>query len=615
MPYPLTRQPTFLSVHSWWSDRNPTGPNINLHAVAKPLMKFMYHRDALTFIAKNRGIPLSREHAEIYSSYLACKYVSTSTKRAILIELQTRVEFEEDACAVADFLPLFPIDEFLRSPGADDRKVMCWIFGQLARNETTMAAVLSGGPCVRLLPLLRDVNLVVAESAAYTLYLIAMSPEGAQAIMDAKLLDSITEVLDFAPNEKIHKWMCDMLGEVARHEATARVAIGQLVTLLRRKGDLQVIEGAAQTLYRIVKSPEGSQIVVDANVLDALADLLELPDAGVRQWTRCLLTELATHATTIRVAMGRLVSFLRSEKRLRVIGSAAEILCRIARWPEGAQAIVDANALEVAARLLRSPSEEVQTWMCKLLGELVLHEAIALAVLEEGLCQPIVFLLRNRDSEVVDSATRVLYRIAVFPEGAQAAVNANVLGCLTELLGAPNAKLWKWTWNMLGELARHETTVKAAIAQLVPLLRSANVINIGSAVQTLYRTARSPEGAQAIMDTDVLEYVPELLQSPNIMARVWTCEMLVELVSQKPAASAAVRTLEGLLHDAELTPVIKRAVNILYRIVRLPESAQAAVDAPALCPVSEMLELPNDKITYDTWRSRSHGPWGQCSLW
>jgi hypothetical protein len=68
---PLTRQETRMNLFSWWSDRNPglQGPTINLHAVAKPLLKLMYHRQALGFIRKNRGSPLSAATLEMYSAY------------------------------------------------------------------------------------------------------------------------------------------------------------------------------------------------------------------------------------------------------------------------------------------------------------------------------------------------------------------------------------------------------------------------------------------------------------------------------------------------------------------------------------------------------------------
>jgi hypothetical protein len=38
--------------------------------VAKPLIKFMYHRQAKEFIRKNGDKPLSIETLEIYMSYL-----------------------------------------------------------------------------------------------------------------------------------------------------------------------------------------------------------------------------------------------------------------------------------------------------------------------------------------------------------------------------------------------------------------------------------------------------------------------------------------------------------------------------------------------------------------
>jgi hypothetical protein len=68
---PLTRQETHMSIYSWWSDSNPLlkGPTINLHAVAKPLMKLMYHRQAMELIRKNRGTQLSTAMLETYLSY------------------------------------------------------------------------------------------------------------------------------------------------------------------------------------------------------------------------------------------------------------------------------------------------------------------------------------------------------------------------------------------------------------------------------------------------------------------------------------------------------------------------------------------------------------------
>jgi hypothetical protein len=46
------------------------GPTINLHAAAKPLLRFMYRRQAVGIIRRSRDSPLSTTILEIYSSYL-----------------------------------------------------------------------------------------------------------------------------------------------------------------------------------------------------------------------------------------------------------------------------------------------------------------------------------------------------------------------------------------------------------------------------------------------------------------------------------------------------------------------------------------------------------------
>jgi hypothetical protein len=64
-----------------------------------------------------------------------------------------------------------------------------------------------------------------------------------------------------------------------------------------------------------------------------------------------------------------------------------------------------------------------------------------------------------------------LYRISGSFEGAQAAVNANVLECVAKLLESPNEEVHKRTRHMLEELVRPETTAREAVEYLVSLLK------------------------------------------------------------------------------------------------------------------------------------------------
>ncbi|KAF7331072.1 hypothetical protein MVEN_02447500 [Mycena venus] len=141
---PLTRQDTPPSIHSWWSDSNPglRGPTVNLHAAAKPLMKFMYHRQTLEFIRKNRGSPLSKDVLETYSSYLPWDFVSRGTKIAILSELANRTDSDVEARAVVDSPVLEHITRMLRSPDTQLRGASRMLLRKLASHECTAPAVL-----------------------------------------------------------------------------------------------------------------------------------------------------------------------------------------------------------------------------------------------------------------------------------------------------------------------------------------------------------------------------------------------------------------------------------------------------------------------------------------
>ncbi|KAJ6522556.1 G-protein alpha subunit-domain-containing protein, partial [Mycena capillaripes] len=145
---PLSRQDTRQSILSWWSDSNPGlhGATINLHAVTKPLLKAMYHRQALSFIKQSRGVPLSSEVLSTFSSYLPLNYVSSSTKVAILAELLNRAEVEDDDTRRAIFgSPVWAqVPHLLASPDTDvldlaSRLLYLWDFGM---NNGSMEQVL-----------------------------------------------------------------------------------------------------------------------------------------------------------------------------------------------------------------------------------------------------------------------------------------------------------------------------------------------------------------------------------------------------------------------------------------------------------------------------------------
>ncbi|KAJ7633209.1 hypothetical protein FB45DRAFT_523675 [Roridomyces roridus] len=65
-----------VSLFSWWSDSNPglNGPTVNLHTITKPLLRLMYHRQAIEYILVNDDKALTQAMLDIFSSYLGCVY-------------------------------------------------------------------------------------------------------------------------------------------------------------------------------------------------------------------------------------------------------------------------------------------------------------------------------------------------------------------------------------------------------------------------------------------------------------------------------------------------------------------------------------------------------------
>ncbi|KAF7291311.1 hypothetical protein MIND_01275200 [Mycena indigotica] len=93
---PLARYPTNTSIRSWWSDSNPAGATINLHTLAKPLLRVMYDREVRKLLKLGPGNENSGETVALLMRYLGARYVAASTKIVILGRLSRVVpEYRE----------------------------------------------------------------------------------------------------------------------------------------------------------------------------------------------------------------------------------------------------------------------------------------------------------------------------------------------------------------------------------------------------------------------------------------------------------------------------------------------------------------------------------------
>ncbi|KAJ7448805.1 armadillo-type protein [Mycena latifolia] len=601
--HPLTRQPTLDSVLSWWSDSNPVGPTISIHAAAKPLMRRMYHRDALAFIRKNHDIPLTNETLQIYSSYLSFKYVSPATKIAILEELSGRADFPPDALVIANSPVLYCVHELSRALDPEVRSRSCSMLARLASHPDTVTVILSIlNPCVQLVSLLRDGAADVSASAASALRQITHLPQGAQATVDANILDHVEELLQ-SPRAMVRRQTCDMLSQLASHESTTIAVLRancclHLVSLLRDANPL-VVAGAAGALHCISKSPAGRKAVIQADVAARLLELLGSSSVQVQMQTCKIMAELARDESTAVAVLAvppciKLVSLFRDDNS-DVMKSATEALYWIATSRGGARAAINANILDGLADLLDSRDDVMQRRIIDMLEQLAYQQPKSAAVVQ------LVTLLRRGYL----NAIKVLGSICITIDGAQAAVDANVLQFVGELLNWPNAELQRWTCEFLGHLATHENTADAIFnAKLFPqlgsLLRHEDPDVVESANGALCQIAQSSRGVEGMVDANILAYVAELLASSNAnirddMAFILGCVAHHESEAIAILAVKHCQQLVSLLRD-ESSEVIERSVYALCYITRFPQGATAALDAGMLKCIVELLASPNAKI-------------------
>ncbi|KAJ7479220.1 armadillo-type protein [Mycena latifolia] len=373
-------------------------------------------------------------------------------------------------------------------------------------------------------------HFTVITDATHNLDRIASSPQGAQAVVDANMLDFVPDLLG-SPNPEVRKWTCQMLEKLAHHKSTMMVVLKELVSLLRAENPSAVVGSAAEALSRIAISPGGAQAALDAHVLDSVGELLESSNQEVRDWMGDLLRELGRHETTAAAVVEQLVSLCRGGSSI-VIEGTVKALGHIAQWPAIAPACVEGKLLEYVTDLLESPNAQARRWTCKMLGELSRHATTVAVLLAVMPCEKLVMSLRDANLEVVCSAAEALSWIIQWSEGAEAAVNANILEYLGELLGSSEPEAQRWACHILGILATYESTTAGSLGEqhctkLVSLLHN-EYSNI-SALEALCWIVASPTKAQLCVNAKVLDYAEELLASPDARIQNWACQMMRQL--------------------------------------------------------------------------------------
>ncbi|KAF7369624.1 hypothetical protein MVEN_00293200 [Mycena venus] len=650
----LTRQVSPQSIHSDWSDSKPPGATISIHAVAKPLMRLMYHQQASKYMKQDRDLPLSRENINMYLSWLEYKYVGTATKKKILEYIAKKKLSDADAFEVAQTLLLNSdvVQAFLQAVDTQLQIYACDVLVNLATNTSSAPVVLQLNPCGRLVSFLRGLNTTLTARALKALEWIADRPDGAQAVVEAGALNLVEELFGCSETE-IRTGTCDVLTNLAWEESTSGSVIRAnpsraLVSLLRDP-DPEVGEAAAWVLAKIAYWAEGAQVVIDARLLDLLDVVLKLPD----QSPTCeVLQSLARHKSTTGFVLS--ANLCQHIVALLALGhiplDALPILRSIATSLEGALAVVNAGTLQVLDTLLESENWEVRGAACGLMGDLAFHvlgsqgewpEAqlrklvrllsdnehgvVATAmralrrtvsrlqdvtlVIDAGVLPVVVALLRDQNVKVIRNAVRTLASTALWADGALAVCEAEEPGMIDQLLESPDGGVQAWTCNLLGNLGRFKATSTTArkdkrCQKLVELWREGKPGVADHAAYALAKLAFWADGSVAVVEAGVLQGLDAFAHCAIPGVRRWTCEMLENLARHECTAVALLKInpcqrLVALLRDQE-SIVVGSALRALASIALHADGALAISDSEAPIIVNQLLECSESGVRDET---------------
>ncbi|KAJ7895355.1 armadillo-type protein, partial [Mycena leptocephala] len=272
------------------------------------------------------------------------------------------------------------------------RKWTCELLGRLAYYQPTATSVMESKPLPHLTDLLRSRNTNVIESVIYALFSIIKWPDGAEAVVSAGIPSILCELLE-RQSTRVKNGVCIMLGRLALLESTApRVLLAnpteRLVSLLRQTpqpcpwscltcSKETSTTNALYALSSIARWLDGAQAVATAGTLDTVYKLIWSLNSQVQRLTCELLGNLAHHRSTAGAVMGvnpcaRLVSLL-GGKDHDVIESVVYALYELTRWPDSAQAVVNAGILDFLPILREAESSQIRSMTSTIEARLDLH--------------------------------------------------------------------------------------------------------------------------------------------------------------------------------------------------------------------------------------------------
>ncbi|KAJ7628268.1 armadillo-type protein [Mycena polygramma] len=381
---------------------------------------------------------------------------------------------------------------------------------------------------------------------------------------------------------------CKILQNVAMHEVGSLV-IANPSSEMSETGEVR--RQAVCRLSKITASPVGAHAAVKAGVLEYVPGLMDSPDPETQMWTCEMLGNLVIHQSNAIIELGpelcmRVCTPLpwlwpafgwlwpdKIQSQAKMFGSGLAwpgfglsrgFSAKFGRMHEMTLALPDTTrAPVVLIGEAKSRGFLARPWPERYPSQAKSH-ARPRFWLGFGpgtkAKKPWLFGLKPKPEHHYDgnvelrrSAIYLLSKMSRWTDGALAVLETSALEHVPLLLTSHDTATRRWTCEMLGHLVLHYspslTQDHAPICtQIVQCLRDEDKYVREASLFAVSRISRTSNGAQAFRDTEILKYVPKLLDFNNTRSLV--CKTLVNLAVHGviPVLGFCLRTrIESLL--------------------------------------------------------------------
>ncbi|KAJ7237834.1 armadillo-type protein [Mycena rebaudengoi] len=591
---PLHRFPTPQSLHSYWSDSKPPGATISLHTLAKPLSRFLYHRQALGIVTKSRSLPLSREILDILGWYLEAKDISISTKIVVLDELGRRAYSEVEAQAIVRENIHYLLIRLVHSTFPGILEAACATLGTLSASKCGSDAILETNSCNHLASLSWHSNPAVKKQAIYALSNIArLSADGARAVADTKAGILAVRMLQ-SEDTDILQWICRLLGDISRHANPFDIASAESIEIIGTESSpsLRLIELLEHKNPGVVKQAIYALSYVDGWAVKVMLTLPKVPSIAFRM--------LESEDTEILECTCRmLLNILRHRDLLEIVAAESKLHLRLIALSEHAQTSVQSKALCVlarineastvgptaaaredrdwAVRLLASPISSIIIVVCQILGNMARRDAL------------------NLDPHPVRSPPEVQ---------------------LISLLGHPDSAVQTAAFDALCQISGEPDRLRATTEVLLDLLDSLDSVVVLSTCQTLLKIARDVELTEVVIEPTCFARVLSLLEHSNLSIKR-EVESLIGVLCQSPLGIRALTVFveEGFPHRGASLTRFRATCRTLGNLAQLAPLRPIAAEIMPWADLAKLLRH-NDDFRDEALYPLYHilGCQGKCTL-